>query len=408
MSTTDEHPLGQDRQACTGCAACAARCPRGCIDMSPDEEGFPHPRIRLDECTGCDLCREVCPIRTPRDKPAETGQPLEVWAAWHLDEAVRRESSSGGVFTALAEQVLAQGGLVAGAAFDENLVVRHILIDSPAELHRLRGSKYVQSEMMPELYRAMQDALEQGRAVLFSGTPCQVAGARRLLGSTAGLLCCDLVCHGVPSPRLLAGYLEHQRATGCRPTGLSFRDKSSGWKSPSVRLDMEDGSSRLAGMSDDPYTVAFLRDYSLRPACYACRFTCTSRGGDLTIADFWRVSSRYPQYDREDKGTSLILVNTPAGQSWLDACRNSLFLGAAELEAALGGNPMLYKPSHRPRQRDVFYHDLARLPFDGLIRRYRLHAPSRWRQTLAQGKRRIKRVLRRALRRNAQAQGKAP
>jgi len=399
MSVATAHPLGENYEACTGCGACAAKCPRDCIRLAPDAEGFLHPQIRLEDCVDCGLCREVCPVNAPLQQDGHPREPRQVLAAWHLDERIRRESSSGGAFTALAHAVFGQGGVVVGAAFDEDLVVRHVLIDAPAQLHSLRGSKYVQSEIPPELYRSIHDLLGRGRTVLFSGTPCQVAGLRRFLGAPSErLLCCDLVCKGVPSPLLLASYLRHNKDNGYRIARISFRDKTCGWKTPSVREHLDCGGSKISDfLSANPYTVAFVKNYSLRPACYACRFTTTDRTGDLTIADFWGVGSRYPQYDRDDKGTSLILVNTETGQKWLDRCRERLFFGPADLETALARNPMLWRPAPRPPRRGSFYKDLLDLPFSDLVRRYRLHPPSLWQRSLAAAKRKVKRMLRRFL-----------
>lgn len=396
MKTAATHPLGEALNACTGCAACAAVCAMDCITMEPDDEGFLHPRINTADCTDCGLCRQACPVC--RGKPSEgvkereetQGKPLHVFAAWHLNEAVRRESSSGGVFTALAESIFARGGVVVGAAFDDRLVVRHTLIETPADLHRLRGSKYVQSEVSSSLYRQIRDLLQQGRPVFFSGTPCQVAGLRGFLRRPdENLFCCDLICHGVPSPLLFARYGRYNQAKGNPLANVSFRDKTTGWKYFSVRQHLQKGGSRLFSVFADPYMAAFLQDCALRPACYVCPFARMARFGDLTIGDFWGVAEKHPEYDRDDKGTSLVLVNTEKGMAWLDACRKCLFLGPADLDTALAGNPMLVRSSHRPPQRDRFYRDLNALSFRALIHRYHLH-PSSWaRRLLSDLKRRL-------------------
>ena len=403
MNTAATHPLGEALNACTGCAACAAVCAMDCITMHPDAEGFLHPRINSAACTDCGLCRQVCPVY--RGKPSEgvkereetEGKPLRVFAAWHLDEAVRRESSSGGVFTALAENILARGGVVVGAAFDDRLVVRHILIETSADLHRLRGSKYVQSEISSALYRQARDLLKQDRPVLFSGTPCQVAGLRCFLRQPSEkLFCCDLICHGVPSPLLFARYVQHNQTRGNQLAKVSFRDKTTGWKHFSVRQHLQKGGSRLFSMYADPYMAAFLHDCALRPSCYDCKFASPTRSGDLTIADFWGVAKKYPEYDRDDKGTSLVLVNTPRGLAWLHACRKRLFLGPADFDTAVARNPMLVRSSHRPPQRDTFYRDLDALSFPALVRRYRLHPRSLLRRVLSCIKKRVAHACRKA------------
>lgn len=370
--------LGNNYEACTGCGACSAACPMDCITMRPDEEGFFHPRIDTGICNCCGFCHRTCPVHPASLNGVEKpGGPHEVLAAWHLDETIRRESSSGGVFTALAENILSHGGAVVGAAYDEHLVVHHTLIETSADLHRLRGSKYVQSQFSHVLYRQILDLLSQGRLVFFTGTPCQVAGLRNfLIKPYDNLLCCDLICHGTPSPLFWERYVHHMKMRGDELAGVSFRDKSTGWKNSSIRLYLQNGRSRRHDLFADPYVAAFLRDYSLRPSCYTCHFTNTNRTGDLTIADFWGVAGKYPEYDLDDKGTSLVLVNTEKGKIWLEDCQSRLFLGRADLETAISGNPMLVRPCHRPKKRDTFYRDLEVLSFPSLVCKYRLYPVS--------------------------------
>jgi len=285
--------------------------------MQPDAEGFLHPKIGSAACANCGVCRETCPV-SYKEAPAEMereeeghGRAPQVFAAWHLDEAIRRESSSGGVFTALAENILAQGGVVVGAAFDDRLVVRHTIIETFADLHRLRGFKYVQSEVSSSLLRQIRNLLKQGRPVLFSGTPCQVAGLHGFLRRPdQNLFCSDLVCYGVPSPLLLARYVRHHQAQGHPLANISFRDKTIGWKHSGVRQYFQKDGSKFLSLSEDPYMAAFSSNCALRAACYVCQFATVVRPGDLTIADFWGVAKQYPEYDRDDKGTSLVLVNT--------------------------------------------------------------------------------------------------
>ena len=365
--------------------------------MQPNEEGFLYPFTDASICTDCGICRQTCPVnreRTSVDKVASEGrgsEPLAVLAAWHLDEDFRRKSSSGGVFTALAKSILAQGGMVVGAVFDDQFVVRHILIESSEELHRLRGSKYVQSEIAPVHHRQIRDLLEHGRPVLFSGTPCQIAGLRgSLRQSYENLFCCDLICMGVPSPKLFKKYIDWKCAKIDTPlVSCEFRNKVYGWKTPSMILQFSGGKVVRERSGKNPYYLAFGKQIALRPACYACDFKGVNRIGDLTLADFWGVSKKYPEYDRDDKGTSLILVNSEKGKAWLDACRPNLFLGPADLDTAVAGNPMLVSSCTRPPQRDAFYSDLDKLSFAALIRNYCLCPPSFFCRILSGIKRRI-------------------
>ena len=377
--------------ACTGCAACAAICQLACIVMQPDSEGFLRPNINHSQCTSCHRCSATCPIlqleyvgegskdtmlhvsvASAQSVANEKQLPI-VYAAWHLDSSIRYESSSGGVFTALADNILADGGAVAGAAFDDLLVVRHIIIEKVADLQRLRGSKYVQSEIAPAFLLRMRDLLEQGRKVLFSGTPCEVTGLRSFLNHPYdNLFCCDFICHGVPSPMLFKKYIQKDEVSRKQLTGVTFRDKTNGWKKFQISRQMQNGKKIIYDSMVDPYMSAFLKDYALRPSCYECHFKSTERVGDLTIADFWGVKKTYPEYDPDDKGTSLILVNNKKGSSWLLACHAMLFLGKADIKTAIAGNPSLVRPVSRPAQRDTFYIDLKVFSFTKVIEKYHL------------------------------------
>jgi len=369
--------------------------------MKVDAEGFLHPQINPETCSDCDLCRTICPVKQKglveeaNEKELIQGKPLNVFAAWHLDEDVRRESSSGGVFTALANVILADGGVVIGAAFDDNLVVRHILIEESTDLHRLRGSKYVQSDVSPAIYHRIHELLTQGRKVFFSGTPCQVAAIRSVLRKPYdNLFCCDIVCHGVPSPKVLDAYKTMlERQYDAKAQRIAFRRKDCGWKRYSVSLSFNNNTEYRRDLSSDPFMLGFLKNFCLRPSCYRCRFASIMRPGDLTIADFWGVVNKYPEYDTDDKGTSLVLVNTKKGHVWLDACAPFLFLGLADIETAILGNQSLVRPCMRPPQRDTFYHDLDALSFNTVVQKYQLYMPSFFKRIMLACQCRIKGML---------------
>lgn len=399
MNELVTHPLGEDLELCTGCAACAAICPSASIVMQSNAEGFLYPQINSDLCDNCDRCRNICPVN-PKNLSAkqdnrQNKKPSAVFATWHLNEVIRHESSSGGVFTALAESLLLQGGVVAGAAFDDNFVVRHILIENSDDLEKLRGSKYVQSEVPPSMYQFIRDSLTQGRIVLFSGTPCQVAGLRNYLRKPYdNLFCCDIVCHGVPSPKVFDVYKKMlERQYGARARRICFRRKDCGWKRYSVSLSFENNTEYRQVFSSDPYMLGFLKNIYLRESCYTCIFTNIERPGDLSIADFWQVADKYPDYDSDDKGTSLILVNTGKGRLWLKKCSKNLFIGPADLDTAIIGNPILVKPSNRPPEREIFYRDIERLSFADLKSKYALYTPMLYRRILGKIKKRLKEII---------------
>ncbi len=384
-------------QDCCGCGACVAACPEYCITMQPNREGFLYPHVNQEKCTECGKCLSTCPWGNI-PKISNRIAPSNVFAAWHLDEGIRRLSSSGGVFSALAEDILAHDGIVVGAAFDEHLVCRHIIIKDINELSRLRGSKYVQSQISSDIFYSLRQALDEGRFVLFTGSPCQVAGLRNVLGRDyENLFCCDFICHGVPSPQFFRKHIESLHKPGNPLISFSFRDKTHGWKRSSVRKTWANGKTLLESIQSDTYMAAFRKNLSLRESCYSCKYATTIRQGDLTIADFWKVASKYPEYDTDDKGTSLILVNTDKGAHWLDHCLQSLFIGKANLEHAITGNRGLQAPAERPACRNTFYFDTERKSMRRLRSKYHIyHKKTIWRRILDRLRRTVMRGMRKS------------
>lgn len=403
MTRALPHPLGDGRTACTGCAACAVSCERGAITMQADAEGFLHPRINPAVCTRCGRCARICPANpkapVPETQPEENGQPFPtVFAAWHSNETTRRGSASGGVFAALAENIFASGGVVAGAAFDGDSFVRHILIEKASEIPRLQGSKYVQSEVSPSLYRRIRNHLETDRLVLFTGTPCQVAGLRAYLGTGfPNLWTCDLVCHGVPSPRVFEAYKKLlERRHGGKARKIEFRDKTTGWKRYSVTLSFDNGSTYRRMHKTDPFMTGFLENTYLRPSCHACRFSRLPRIADLTLGDFWGVGVRHPDWD-DDKGTSLVLVQSQKGAAFFKSCQDSLVVHEAELGEALRGNPCICRTWPAGERRAAFFRDLDRLPFERVLARH-TGPPPLWRRAAGKTRRVLASVIRRLAR----------
>ena len=246
-----------DLSRCSGCGACAQKCPKGAIAMQPDAEGFFRPQTDAQKCVDCGLCTAVCPVNDP-PKLSETPK---AFAAYSQNTELRRASSSGGVFSELAIQILARGGAVVGAAMEPDGVVRHRVIASEAELEALRGSKYVQSEAW-HTYPTVRKLLESGREVMFSGTPCQVAGLSKYLGKAREkLILVDIICHGVPSPKAWKSYAaQRQQSAGSAITAVDFRSKTNGWANYQLQIRFENGTTYAKDRQTDPFMRAFLKN----------------------------------------------------------------------------------------------------------------------------------------------------
>lgn len=308
-------------EECCGCGACAEICPRGCIQMCMDREGFLYPVVDRERCVACGLCQRICPTKNAVARgDAIRGHYL----AYVKDEKLRWNSSSGGVFSVLAEAILKNGGVVFGAAFDEDFSVHHIGVKDSSGLDALRGSKYVESRTEHSFSEA-KAVLESGKPVLFSGTPCQIAGLMQYLGKNYDrLYTVDLLCHGVPSPKVWKMYLNFQiSAHRADIKRTLFRQKDFGWKAFAVKLQFDNLTAYEQIFEKDLFMQMFLQNICLRPACYACKFKHLNRVSDFTIGDAWGVENYMPEMD-DDKGTSVILVHTKKGEKLLNEVQEQM------------------------------------------------------------------------------------
>ena len=356
-------PRLADHVHCTGCTACSSICPRDAISMARDREGFSFPKVDLAACVHCGSCTAICPALRER----ETGPLPAVFAAWNKNDEIRKDSTSGGVFTLLAEYVLERGGVVFGAALDGKQHLRHIACFRREDLWRLRGAKYVQSDL-EGIFREIKKWLAT-RPVLFSGTPCQVDGLYRYLGERPeNLTTCDLVCHGVPSPGVwedMARSLEGRKRKNLQ--AVRFRNKVAGWKNSHFTAVYQDGSVDSAPLFRTEYGRAFGRALFLRPSCYRCPYTSMTRTGDLTLGDFWGLRpDELPE--QQEKGVSLLMVNTAHGSHVFDQL--PLAKKAFPPERAIAGNPRLASPISQPPDRAAFFAAYALEPFEEVRRRF--------------------------------------
>ena len=336
----------KSKEDCCGCSACAQRCPKQCIKMLEDEEGFLYPKVDETKCINCHLCEKVCPVANQ----AESRMPIDSYAAYNMDDGVRKDSSSGGVFTLLAEKVIAEGGVVLGATWNEKWQVVHTYTETKEGIAQFRGSKYIQS-IIGETYKQAETFLKSGRKVLYSGTPCQIAGLRLFLRKEYdNLLTIDFICHGVPSPGVFRWYLQEEITNyaarkgrkntvsflpihsipegdvlmpeGLSIKGIRFRDKCSGWKKYSFVLLLAEASaegkqnsvSLSYTLEQNSFLKGFLNDLYLRPSCHKCPAKSLKSGSDITIADYWGYKDT-PNITDTDEGISAVLINAVKGQT---------------------------------------------------------------------------------------------
>lgn len=339
-------------EKCSGCTACSQVCPKQCISMQADSEGFVYPVVDEAVCIECGRCKDVCPVL----HHANGKIPKKVLAEKNRNEEIRSTSSSGGVFYELSRQFIQNGGVVYGCALDKDMVARHICVEDIENLDKLKSSKYVQSDMGDTMYE-IKKRLVSGQKVLFSGTPCQTAGLHNYLGKDyKELLVVDVLCHGVPSPKLFADYLEYlgRQYDGGKPVSVNFRNKQRGWKRLYMEVCFDNGKRHYVYSGYDRYEGMFLNNLSLRPSCYECKFTKSERYGDITLGDFWGIGKKYPQWD-DDKGISVVMLNTNKGIAAFEKI-SDLFNGREEeLSTAKAGQRTLYAPTQKNANRDSFY-----------------------------------------------------
>lgn len=351
-----ESKLKQKNLKCSGCTACFAICPKDAITMQADSEGFKYPVIDKNKCIDCGLCCKVCPLK---NMYGNFGEDKTSFACSAKDENFAKQSSSGGVFAILANMYIQEQAAIYGAAFDYNWNVCHIRVDKKDELKRLYTSKYVQSDM-GNTFRQVKSDLDNGKKVLFAGTPCQVAGLKTYLQKDyLNLLTVDFICHGVPSPLVWQRYIDElEQNLNSKITEISFRDKKDGWKNFNFKLITDNGNVFYEKHGDNIYIKGFLKDLYLRPSCYDCKFKTLKRESDITLADFWGIEKIIPDMNI-DKGVSLCWPSSKKGKRALADVLKQTDYYEVKLKEAIRHNSSAIKSVVVHKNRDKFFEGIS-------------------------------------------------
>lgn len=352
----------KDKSKCSGCHSCTNICPKKCIEMKEDTEGFLYPEVDNEKCVECGLCEKKCPILNDmriENKP-------EAFACYNKDKKIREESSSGGIFTLLASYIIDNGGIVYGASFNEKFEVEHIEVTNKMDLNKLRGSKYVQSKL-GNTYSKIKEQLNQNKLVYFSGTPCQIDGLLCFLNKRYdNLICQDIVCHGVPSPKIWKHYLKKFKLE--KNAEISFRDKSTGWESYSFSIKQKNYFYKELS-NENEYMKVFLKNLCLRPSCYDCHSKSLYRNSDITLGDFWGIKEVCSEmYDK--MGTSLVFINSEKGKKIFEKILENIAYKKVDIYKASEYNPSSYKSVNIPEKREKYMENIFENEFDQYSKKY--------------------------------------
>ena len=375
----------QDKRECCGCTACASICNHEAIHMQVDEMGFKYPVVDISKCVECGLCEKVCAFQEHYDTASNFQEPF-VYAVRHKNNKEIKTSRSGAMFTALSDFIFERKGIVYGVGFADHFRVVHKRITNREDCKDLKGSKYVQSDLT-DIFRSVKKDLADGFPVLFSGTPCQTSGLHSFLGKKEweNLYLCDIVCHGVPSPKVWADYLEYVETKENRLIEkVNFRDKERGWKAHFESFVFQGGKKIITRT----FTDLFYKHLILRPSCSSCKFTNTRRPSDITIADFWGWEKAVPGFNDDDLGCSLVFVNTPKGDQLFKHILPEIH--AIQTDLAHCMQPNLEHQSVFSPKYDSFWEDYQRKGFDFVVKKY---GDKGFRHKISQFKSKVKRII---------------
>jgi len=351
------------KEECYGCSACYNICPTNCISMKADEEGFLYPSIDKDSCIACKKCLSVCPARNN----TFVDENIQNYYALKHEDNVRLESTSGGIFTAISDYILQQNGAVVGASLNNNFTVSHNIAHNINTRNLLRGTKYVQSDL-DKIFKKIEEILSKRQLVLFVGTPCQVEGLNLFLGEKYdNLLTCDLVCHGVPSPKVFKSYIDYiQKKSRDKLIEYAFRDKKQGWRGYTVLAKFEN-----VKLKNNPwlrsFNYLFSQNYINRPACSQCKYATFNRVSDITIGDYWGVEKYHPSFE-DNLGVSLVIANTEKGNKIYSIISKKFEQIKIKKEEAAQNS--LKRACKKNKNRDNFWREYLNNSYESAIKKY--------------------------------------
>lgn len=357
--------ISEKKEQCCGCTACYSICPKNAISMVEDEKGFKYPKVDKELCVQCGLCDKVCAF-SRKEQFSFGDEPIAAYAIKHKDEDVRKNSRSGGVFTAITDYVLQQNGCIYGAVMDKAFVVKHVKAENMEQRNQMRGSKYVQSDMT-DVFRDVKKELLTGRLVVFSGTGCQVAGLRSyLMKDYDNLIAIDLVCHGVPSPLVWKDYVAYLRKKYKGAISeIQFRDKSLlGWD-----MHIESFKTGKRKVYSKNYALLFSQGRILRDSCFNCKYTSLARTGDFTLADFWGIDKFFKGFN-DNKGVSLLFVNSNKAEDLLTKEEILDGLEIKKCETYDFSQPNLKHPEKKPMDREKFWEEYNKYGLEYILNQY--------------------------------------
>lgn len=360
-----------DKKDCTSCGACYNICPVNAIQMIEDSEGFKYPKVNKEKCINCGLCEKNCAVKNKIVKEKNTKEPTVI-AAWSKDSEIRLDSTSGGIFSELANNIYQEGGYVCGAVYNKNWLVEHFISNNQEDLEKLRSSKYLQSDTK-NIFKEIKELLEQGKKVLICSSPCQIAGLYAFLQQKEyeNLYTCDFICRGMNSPKIFKKYIEElETRYASKVKKIKFKNKTHGWHNFSTKIDFENGKSYLGGRYVDSYMVGYLRyNAFMRPSCYDCKFKGLPRVADITLADFWGIENINPKLDN-DCGTSMILLNSQKGIELFNKIKQEIQYEEITSEEVFTGNICATKSVEMTEARKNVFENIDSMSYTKLSKNF--------------------------------------